>query len=137
GNYVKRQPYKTRPSVVEPSGYLEWAKLLLSSATAIAAVGGAALYAIVALGYQLFYGDFGISPADVGITQTDIVAQAAVSLALLGSLTIFLLLLLRLLLAFILKYKKLWIPPLAGISTIVLVSAALILLFPVLRSPFG
>src|SRR5262249_38515659 len=38
GNYVKRQPYKTRPSVVEPSGYLEWAKLLLSSATAIAAV---------------------------------------------------------------------------------------------------
>jgi hypothetical protein len=50
------------PSTVKPSVYLESAKLLLSSGTAIVAVGGASLYAIVAFGYQRFYGDLGVAP---------------------------------------------------------------------------
>lgn len=133
----KALPSSTPPSTVKPSVYLESAKLLLSSGTAIVAVSGAALYAIVAFGYQRFYGDFGVAPPDVGISQTDIIAQAAIALAYLGAVTIFLLLLLHLVLAVLPKHTKRWISVIERILIVILVTAALTFVIPVLRSPSG
>jgi hypothetical protein len=60
---------------------------LLGSGAALAGVGGGLIYALVAIAYQVFYGGFGVSPSDVGISQSDIIAQAAVALAYVGALT--------------------------------------------------
>ena len=130
-------PSWTPESTVKSPVGLELAKLLLSSGTAIVAVSGASLYAIVAFGYQHFYGDLGVAPSDVGISQTDIVAQAAIALAYLGAVTIFLLLLLHLVLAVLPKRTKRWVSVIERIAVIVLVTAALVFIIPALRSPFG
>jgi hypothetical protein len=125
------------PSTVKPSEYLEPVKLLLSSGTAIVAVSGAALYAIVAFGYQRFYGDLGVAPHDVGISQTDIIAQAAIALAYLGAITIFLLLFLHLLFAFLPEHTEWWLFVVEWLVIILVVAAALIFFIPVLRAPLG
>jgi hypothetical protein len=62
------------------------------------------MYALVAYGYQLYYGSFGLTPSDVGIKQTDIVAQTAVAVAFVGSVVLFLSLLLSITSRAVVKY---------------------------------
>jgi hypothetical protein len=130
-------PPRTLPPTVKSFTCLELAKLLLSSGTVIVAVSGASLYAIVAFGYQRFYGDLGVAPSDVGISQTDIVAQAAIALAYLGAVTIFLLLLLHLVLAVLPEHTKRWVSIIGRTLIVVLVTAAIVFIIPALRSRLG
>jgi hypothetical protein len=96
------------------------------------------IYALVALGYQIFYGDFGLAPSQVGITQTDIVAQAAVALALVGAVIGVIVLGFHLL--FELIARRIGSRPVkitVEIFIVLVASALLAHSIPVLRSWFG
>jgi hypothetical protein len=94
------------------------------------------MYALVALGYQRFYGSFGITPSDVGITQSDIIAQAAAALVLVGLVTFIVWLLLYGITVLLFKRPQLKSRKGIGATFLCLLigPAALVLIFPVLRS---
>jgi hypothetical protein len=108
---------------------------VLPSAAALIAISGGLIYATVALGYQDFYGTFGLAPSDVGITQSDIVAQTAVAMAEVGTVVLLLWLVLYLIAALLVKLvPKFAVIIAAGIYSLI-GAPLLIFAYPVLRSP--
>src|SRR6185312_13177924 len=52
--------------------------------TAIVAVAGGMLYALIALAYERFYREFGLAPDDVGVTPASLIPRTAVAFAFLA-----------------------------------------------------
>jgi hypothetical protein len=113
---------------------------LSASAAALVGIGGGLIYAWIARGYQTFYGNFGITPSDVGITQSDIVTDTAVGLVAVGLATFFLWLCFYAVV--VLLFKRPRLKSKRGIFAVLLYTLIgyelLALIFPVLRlQPFA
>jgi hypothetical protein len=124
-----------KQSATTPTSLVELAKSVLPSAATLIAISGGLIYAAVALGYQDFYGTFGLAPSDVGITQSDIVAQTAVAMATVGIVVLLLWLLLYFIAALLAKFIPKFLIIIAVAIYSLIGAPLLILAYPVLREP--